>query len=194
LGEDAAGTLDHRQQLRHNPLPVLSGHIGRVDALEPDDSGEDIIGYPPLSEATEQRREADVLGDEGRVEQEVRDRLALPRGDKRVVEGVDEDLAILLQPVRFSEGGPDVRHQHDLGPLVPGGLQVIARRGRRHDDRGRGPELPGGIGHPLPVVAAADGHHAALSLGRGQGQARVGEGEDVTGRQGRPPPARRRGG
>src|SRR5947207_1573929 len=79
--------------------------------------------------------------------------------------GVNEGLALLLlHPDRFREGGPDVGHQHDLGPVAPGGVEVVARRGRRHDDRGGDAELPGGVGDPLGVIAAADGHHAALPL------------------------------
>ena len=93
-------------------------------------------------------------------------RRARSRDDLRIVERMDEHIALLeRQLARLGVGVVEhVAVEHDLGAMA-GGLRDFHRRGdSRHDDRRRNTEPLRVIGDRLRVVAGRRGDHAALSL------------------------------
>ena len=130
------------------------------------------LGVVELGEGGDAAGEAAAAhGDEDRVdERELLDDLhgdgALARGDDRVVEGVDEGVAVLgrkLQGV-LARLVVDVPVQDHLGAVALGALHLDERGGGGHDHDGLGAGARGGEGDALRVVAGACRDDAAAEL------------------------------
>ena len=96
---------------------------------------------------------------------------ALPGHDPIVVEGMDEGELLLLAQPRGLRVGVVVHpgHQHHIGTVAAGGLDLAQGRPLRNADGGGNAHAAGGKGHALCVVSGGAGDDAPLFLLVGEG-------------------------
>ena len=172
----AVGDGGHLVQRHHPPRLQAGLHGRRPGGLHPDHLHRGVKqlgqgGHPRRQPAAPHRDQDHVHI--GQVLENLIGDGALAGGHGEVVEGVDVGEPLLpaqlcRQRRRVVEG---FAVEHHLGPVVLGIVHLYQGGGGGHDDGGRHPRRPGGVGHPLGVVARRGGHQPALLLLIGEGGA-----------------------
>ena len=156
------------------PSSVESGaHLRQMGGLDTDDPHRGLQrlhrqGHPTQKASAPDRGDQHV--DVRHLLQDLQRRRPLAGDDRVIVEGMDEDEALLfLQPARLGVGiVVVVAAEHDLRAELACGLDLAERGRLRHHDGGLDAEPLRVDGDALRVVAGAGSHHPALALVRSE--------------------------
>ena len=157
-------------------LPLLQGfrHAGRTGSLHAHDAAVGLQVLHGVGKTGDQPAAADGHEDHVHVRQLLQNFKAdgaLPRHDAVVVEGMDERQPLLIPQAHRLSVGVVVHagHQHHVGAVAAGGLDLGDRRALGDADGGLDAHVPGSVGHALGVVPGGAGDDAPRLLLVGEG-------------------------
>ena len=87
-----------------------------------------------------------------------------------IIERMNPHEPLGLEPLHLRESCMDIGSEHHGGAIAAGGVYIISRGARRHDNGGGDSQVTGGEGNALRMVSAAYGHDAAASFRFGEGK------------------------